>query len=164
MKLGLLSDTHGRYAIAERAARTLLLAGAQHLVHSGDVGDGVLDALSLVKLPVAFVFGNTDYDRAVLRKHAELLGFTCLGESGTIDVGGKRIAVTHGDIARHVDDVIDAQSADVLVTGHTHVKHDLRAGKVRRINPGALHRAPIKTVALLDLDANVLEWFTISDY
>ncbi len=158
-----MSDTHGRFVIAERAARMLLLAGAKHLIHAGDVGDGVLDAIALVRLPVAFVFGNNDYDRPAMRKHAELLGMNCLGEAGTIEVGGKKIAVTHGDIAKYVDAVIDAQSADYLVTGHTHVKHDLRAGRVRRINPGALHRAAVKSVALLDLDADVLEWFTISE-
>jgi uncharacterized protein len=164
MKVGLLSDTHGRFAIAERAARTLLLAGAKHLVHAGDVGDGVLDALAIVGLPVAFVFGNNDFDRATLRKHAELLGMTCLGEAGTIEVAGKRIAVTHGDVSKLVDAVIGAQSADYLITGHTHVRHDLQAGTVRRINPGALHRAQPKTAAVIDLETGVLEWFTISEF
>ncbi len=46
--------------------------------------------------------------------------------------------------------LLSEQKHDYLLQGHTHVRHDERIGKTRVINPGALHRAREKTVALLD--------------
>jgi len=48
-----------------------------------------------------------------------------------------------------------------LLQGHTHVRQDLRVSKMRIINPGALHRANPKTVALLDTSADSLEFLEI---
>jgi predicted phosphodiesterase len=51
---------------------------------------------------------------------------------------------------------LGTQGADYVLHGHTHVTRDERIGKTRIINPGALCRAAKKTVATLDLAADVL--------
>jgi predicted phosphodiesterase len=71
-------------------------------------------------------------------------------------LGGKRIAVTHGDHRAVVREMLDGQAHDYLLLGHTHVARDERVGRVRVINPGALHRAAVKSVALLDTSADAL--------
>jgi predicted phosphodiesterase len=47
------------------------------------------------------------------------------------------------------------------MVGHSHVPSEQRSGRVRIINPGALYRAATKTVALLDLARDRLEFLTL---
>lgn len=160
MLLGILSDTHDRVDTAAAGIAALKAAGAEYFLHCGDVGgESVLDLLA--GLSVAFVWGNTDWDRAALQRYAQDLGFECFGGFGEVERGGKRIAITHGDDARTVRRVLDDQRHDYLLLGHSHVKADERVGRVRVINPGALHRAKEKTVATLDTAADVLRFITI---
>jgi putative phosphoesterase len=163
VKIGILSDTHSRFSIALEAVRLLQQAGAEELIHCGDVGEErVLDAL--VGLPAAFVFGNNDYDRDGLRKYAGLIGVHCLGAYGVLERAGKRLAVTHGDDFRLISRLQrPPTTVDYLFTGHTHVRHDQRINGVRCINPGALYRAAIKSVALLDLSTDTLTFLNVPE-
>ncbi len=155
-RLGILSDTHGRADACQLAVRTLIDLGAQALAHCGDVGqEPVLDALAGHQ--VWFVWGNNDLERPRLARYAQDLGLACLGSFGRFEFGGRSFAITHGDNGQQVSAVGKAQEDDYLLTGHTHVAHDRRIGRLRWINPGALYRAQPKTVALLDLNADALE-------
>jgi hypothetical protein len=49
-----------------------------------------------------------------------------------------------------------AERPEVLLSGHSHSPSDGVVGEVRRINPGALHRADAFTVAVLDLTTGEL--------
>lgn len=161
MIIGILSDTHGDYEIANIAVKLLLDHGATALVHCGDVGDRrVLDALA--GTPSFFVFGNNDYDYEDLERYGNQIGVGCLQFGGGWAVDGKYIAITHGDNARTVHRFLEpANKADYLLTGHTHVRHDQRVGSTRWINPGALYRAKTKSVALLDLAADELTFLDV---
>ncbi|MCA9019008.1 MAG: metallophosphoesterase, partial [Planctomycetaceae bacterium] len=59
-------------------------------------------------------------------------------------------------ISRDLKPLLEAEP-DYLLTGHSHQSHDFRAGATRRINPGALFRAKVFTVAVLDLATDELE-------
>jgi putative phosphoesterase len=160
MLIGILSDTHGDADIAHVAVRALLDRGAEYLVHCGDVGStDVLDALA--GHPAMFVFGNTDFDTQVLTKYAGIIGIACGNTYGKLAFAGKTAVVTHGDDSRLVKQVIADQLVDYLFLGHTHQKLDRREGKVRIINPGALHRAAVKTVAILDTVKDELAFITV---
>lgn len=149
MLIGILSDSHDRYEMMAEAVRVLLERGAEFLIHCGDVGSAnMLDHLAGVKS--AFVFGNNDWDRAELERYAESIGIPYHGLALDLELDGKKIAVMHGDHTPRMESVLKAQTHDYLLHGHTHVKRDERVGKTRIINPGALHRAAVKTVALLD--------------
>jgi putative phosphoesterase len=156
MKLGILSDTHGRADAARRAVALLEAGGAEHLVHCGDVGaEAVLDCL--LGLPALFVFGNCDYDREALERHARIIGVRCGGRLATLEMAGRRIAITHGDDTGTVLQLLESQQYDYVLVGHTHRPLDRPAGRTRLINPGALHRAHPRTVALLNLDDGMLD-------
>ncbi|HEX8324789.1 MAG TPA: YfcE family phosphodiesterase [Tepidisphaeraceae bacterium] len=163
MIVGILSDTHGRADTAAVAVRLLREQKAEYLIHCGDVcGETVLDALAGV--PSAFVYGNNDYDRVDLARYAHALGIQCLGDGGTLDLGGKRIAVTHGDNSRTVTQLASKMTgAHYLLTGHTHQRHDRRVGSVRWINPGALYRALVRSVAVLDVSTDTLTFLNVPD-
>lgn len=151
MRIGILSDTHNQAERTRQAVQLLEQAGAEAFIHCGDFVEAEMLALILSK-PCYFVFGNNDSDSvpalravAAASKHA-----VCLEWGGMVTLLGKRIAVTHGHLTSEVRPLIAAQP-DYLLTGHSHHACDLREGGMRRINPGALHRAATFSVACLDL-------------
>ena len=161
MILGILSDTHDRDAAMAAGIETLRRSGAQFFVHCGDIGSRRCIDL-LAGLPSAFVFGNTDWDRAKLARYAASIDVPCYGTFAALEFDAKQIAVIHGDDFRLKQRLIDEQKHDYLLQGHTHIKDDRRVGKMRLINPGALHRAAVKTVATLDLAADVLRFHVVA--
>jgi putative phosphoesterase len=159
--VGILSDTHDRVEATHVAVALLRGGGAEFFIHCGDVGSElVLDALA--GLPSAFVFGNCDWDRRGIERYAAQIHVSCLGQSGELDLGGKIFFVTHGDDARALKQGLDSQRFDYVLHGHTHVRRDERIGKTRVINPGALHRAKEKTVAIVDTARDALTFLTVS--
>jgi len=160
MLLGILSDTHDRYEIMGAAVRTLKERGAAFFIHCGDVcTPNLLDHLA--GLPSAFVWGNCDWDRLALQRYGQAIDVPCYGAIADLELDGKRVAVLHGDDRAKLDAVLKVQGHDYLFHGHTHVKRDERIRRTRVINPGALFRASEKTVALLDTEADVLEYLVI---
>ena len=160
MIIGILSDTHDRFAAMKAGIETLQQAGASYFLHCGDIGGaGCIDLLA--GLQAAFVFGNTDWDRLTLSRYAESIGVPCFGAFGAIELDGKKIALLHGDDFRLKQKIIDEQKHDYLFQGHTHLRDDRRVGKTRLINPGALHRAGEKTVATLDLETDLLRYHVV---
>jgi uncharacterized protein len=160
MILGILSDSHGNAMMTRLGVAALRDAGAIAFAHCGDVGFGILE---LLPPGTWFVFGNNDYDRNDLREESRAMGLNCLSEFGTFELAGKTVALTHGDLMWHVNSTIETQSADYLLTGHSHRKHDLRAGRLRRINPGALSkpRDGSVSVAVLNLATDDLRFIEL---
>jgi putative phosphoesterase len=160
MLLGILSDTHDRSEMMKRAVLALQARGAAFFIHCGDLcAPQLLDHLA--GLPSAFVWGNCDWDRPAISRYAEAIHVPCYGALADLEFGGKRLAVLHGDDRLQMDALLSAQQHDYLLHGHTHVRRDERIGKTRVINPGALHRATEKTVALLDTASDRLEYLRI---
>ena len=160
MLIGILSDTHDRADAMASAVKLLRERGTDYFIHCGDVGsEHVLDYFA--GLPAAFVWGNTDYDRLGLQHYADKLSIACYGAFAEIPLEGKEFAVLHGDDWRARERILAQQRHDYLLQGHTHIRQDLKIGRVRCINPGALHRARPKTVALLDPQSDHLEFLTV---
>ena len=160
MRIGILSDTHGRTDAMAAAVRLLQDRGAEFLIHCGDLGsEHVLDYLAVV--PSAFVWGNCDFDRPALQRLADFLGVRCFGAFGHLSLDGKEIALLHGDDHALKAKIIQEQKHDYLFQGHTHVPQDARFGRVRLINPGALHRANPRSVALLDTATDAVEFLSL---
>ncbi len=158
--VGILSDTHDRLEQAIAGINLLREGGAEFLIHCGDVGgEQIIDELAGIQS--ALVWGNNDWDRRPLTRYAEILGIQVFQSFGEIELDGKRLAITHGDDGRIVRKVLDQQQHDYLLLGHSHIKSDQRRGRVRIINPGALHRAAEKSVALLDLASDGLQFIRI---
>jgi len=160
MILGILSDTHDRLDAMKAGLSALKSAGAEYYIHCGDVGgESILDQFA--GLPAAFVWGNNDFERRILARYAEQLGIRCLGVFGELELDGKLLAITHGDDPILNHRLLDSQKYDYFFQGHTHIPKDQRIGRTRLINPGALHRARPKTVAVLDLQTDDLRYIEI---
>lgn len=160
MIVGILSDTHGDFQIATRAIRLLREHGAEHLIHCGDVGDERVLA-AMAGMPATFTFGNNDWDHDELEQYGNAIGVACVQFGGSLVLDDKSIAITHGDNAKTVARFMDDPKTKYLFTGHSHVRHDKRIGRVRWINPGALFRAAMKTVATLDLATDALQYIEV---
>ncbi len=156
MRIGLLSDSHGRAARTREAVRLLVDRGAGMLLHMGDIEtEEVIDQLA--GLNSSLVFGNNDDERS-LGPYAASLGIRVLHPLGRIEVDGRSIAFTHGHIGSCLR---EAGTADYFIHGHTHCQRDERRGATRIINPGALHRAHPYSVALLDPSTDALEFVVV---
>jgi putative phosphoesterase len=150
MRLGILSDTHDELARTRLAVQMLRDAGAEALIHCGDLASPPIVA-ALAALPSWFVLGNHDADSVpALQRAAAEFGPVCLGWGGVVELAGKRIGVAHGHMTTDVRRVL-GERPDYLLSGHAHFPSDQLVGTVRRINPGGLHRADEFTVAVLDL-------------
>jgi putative phosphoesterase len=161
MHIGILSDTHNQVQRTKEAVALLIGRGAEVLVHCGDL-TGPEVVFECWVSPSYFVFGNCDFDRQTLREAIASIGGTCLEQGGLITLGGRRIAITHGDSDRELNRLASLQP-DYLFSGHTHRMSDVQRGPTRWINPGALHRASVWTVAILNLASNDLGLLTVRD-
>lgn len=160
MRIGILSDTHDQLDRTLAAVEILRTEGAELLVHCGDFTETPIVA-ACASLPLYFVFGNNDCDMApFLRQAAVDAGAHCLGWCGTFELAGKRIGVAHGHLTTDIRRVLNDRP-DYLLSGHSHMPHDLREGSLRRINPGALYRARDFSVALLDLESDDLRFIPV---
>jgi uncharacterized protein len=161
MLLALLSDTHDNAANTQAALALLKPHHPAAWLHAGDlVAPEMLDHFAGLD-PFHFVFGNNEYDHAAIRSRALALQLHCHGEFADLSLAGKRIALLHGHDGALLHKLTRSEDYDYVVHGHTHLRQDARRGKTRIINPGALHRAKAKSVALLDLNADHLQFLEI---
>ena len=154
MKIGILSDTHDQVERTSKAVAALIGAGAEALVHCGDLTCPAV-VLECAARPCYYVFGNNDFDHNILGRAIRRSGGVSLGRGGEIALEGRRIAVTHGDSSAELRRLA-ALAPDYLLFGHSHRKGDERRGPTRWVNPGALYRAPEWTVAVIDLEVDSL--------
>jgi putative phosphoesterase len=162
MRVAILSDSHGRVDVVKRALALLAPLSPDVYIHCGDVGgEAVFDAF--IGLPFHFVWGNTDEPSHGLRTYVTSIGFTCPRGPLRLTLGGKEFAVFHGHEIEFADE-LDEPHADYVLHGHTHETADRRVGRARVINPGALYRARIKTVATLDLPTDTLQFHVVEPH
>lgn len=155
MKLGILSDTHGQVRRTRAAAEQLKARGVEAVIHCGDIGSQavlleLVEAFAPPAIPVHAVYGNVDYDDYVGA------GIELHGRFADLELGGRRIAIVHGDDGGRLYVACTSGRYDYVFTGHTHAREDRRQGRTRIINPGALQRTPQPGVAVLDLETDAL--------
>ena len=133
MRIGIVSDSHGRRLAVSLALAELRERGVTTVLHCGDI------------------------DKEALRSAIADIGGTLHDHFGSVDLEGVKIAFLHGDDQRMMRDVERSGYYDFLFYGHTHQAEEHRSGPTRVINPGALHRARPKTFLVLDLESREVE-------
>ena len=148
MRLGIISDTHGRlpnevFDVFEQV---------DHILHGGDVG-GVDLLVELEALaPVTAVYGNTD-------------GFDIRGrcdQVAKLELDGFYITVTHGDQFGMPNAIVlheNFPEAEIIVYGHTHVPLlELIDQTVTVMNPGSAGNPPDgrpPSVGIMELEPGI---------
>ena len=150
MLIAVLSDSHSDFKTIELALARLRGSGVEHVFHCGDI-DGPEAAAMFGEFPTSFVVGNVDSDLDAIRRAIEESGNRCYGRLCEVEFRGRRIAMQHGDDARSLRSLEQSGKFDLLSYGHTHVAEQHCVGSTLVVNPGALHRARTKSIALIDL-------------
>ena len=138
MQIGVLSDTHGLL----RPEVLPALAGCDHLLHAGDVGDpAILDALRTVA-PVTAIRGNID-------RHGPC---AALPATEAVELGGRLFYLVHAREDLDIDPV--TAGVAMIISGHSHKPRLHELNGVQYLNPGSAgprrFRLPV-TLALLTL-------------
>jgi putative phosphoesterase len=142
MVVGVVSDTHGLL----RPEVIPALAGVEHILHAGDVGDPeILERLREVA-PVTAIRGNVDVHGVC----------SSLPSTEAIELGGSLVYMVHS--LADLDLNPKAASLSVVVFGHSHVASVETRDGVMYLNPGSCgprrFRLPV-TVALLRIEDGV---------
>ncbi|MCD6365279.1 MAG: metallophosphoesterase family protein [Planctomycetes bacterium] len=155
MRVGIVSDSHGREKTLAAALEVLSAENVRAIVHCGDIGSqACLAQLGGFEGDSYAVAGNTDRHIAELSALAAEAGvaFHPVVVEVPIDVG-RYLAATHGHNEHVLAELIAGKEFPYVCHGHTHRARDERVGSVRVICPGALRhpREPhYPTVAVLD--------------
>jgi putative phosphoesterase len=152
MKIGILSDTHNDIQATQHAMEIFRGRGIRLLFHCGDITSA--DVLPHLKgFEVYVVRGNMDrHNLKSLRKQAvSQEGVHWLDKGDVVELGGKRVAITHGDLEPVYDKLLK-KAPDYVLHGHTHRRRDERVDGTRVINPGALGGVQYESRSLCVLD------------
>ena len=142
MLVGVISDTHGLL----RPEALVALAGVEHILHAGDVGDArILDALREIA-PVTAIRGNVDQ----WGDCAELPA------TEYVELAGKAFYLVHSE--DWLDLKPEAAGLACVVSGHSHRASVQTRGGVLYLNPGSAgpqrFKLPI-TLALMTVSTEI---------
>jgi len=138
MVVGVISDTHGIL----RSEAIAALAGVDHILHSGDVGDaGILDALRAIA-PVTAIRGNIDIHGSCAK----------LPATDFVELAGIVFYLVHSVEWLDINPVVAGVA--VVVSGHSHRPKIQTRNEVLYLNSGSAgprrFRLPV-TVAVVEV-------------
>ena len=155
MIVGLIADTHDRLPLVDKAVERLNHEKVDLVLHAGDYVAGFsVQHLKPLKAPLIGVFGNNDGDHELLQKKFRELGAELRGRFAEVRVDGLRIAMLHGEEEELLNSLINAESHDLIVHGHTHEAKTYRKGKTLVVNPGEVcgYVSGKSTIAILNTE------------
>jgi len=154
MLIGLIADTHDNLPLVDKAVKKLNEMNVGLVLHAGDyVAPFVIPKFKELKAKLIGVFGNNDGDRELLNKRFnEYDGLEMRRNFAEIFVDGLKIALLHGNEEELLKALINSESFDVVVHGHTHKAEVYRRGKTLIVNPGEVcgYLTGKSTIALFD--------------
>jgi hypothetical protein len=160
MKICILSDSHDNRPLLEAAVRDAQAAGAETVLHCGDVvAPSTLEVLQPFNLPVHVIHGNNTGDLYMMGRISAKAASqtTYYGQDAGIELGGRRIFLVH--YPHYARAMATTGDWDLVCCGHDH-KTDIRSidnikgEHTWLVNPGTVGgiKAPA-TWVLGDLDS-----------
>lgn len=167
MRIGIVSDTHGKSKRLAKALELFAAHGVQAVVHCGDIVSAD-DVAMLGRFAGAayLVAGNMDrHALGSLAGAADAAGVTFAADFLAVPLGdGRHLAATHGNLEELLEELIHGGQYAYVCHGHSHHRRDERQGPTRVINPGALHHPRDRhgeSVCVLDSRAGTVEFIKI---
>lgn len=159
-KIGIISDTHGKLTQTQWAVEIFRQQEVSLIIHCGDIGDSAV-VHAFRGIETHFVFGNTDGNNLMLCNAAEEDGNHFHGWFGSLICENVRIFFLHGHQTERFEQEIDSGDWDFVCFGHTHQAAYQMYGNTRILNPGALHRTAMPSVAVVALPDMTVESFNV---
>jgi hypothetical protein len=153
MIVGIMADTHDRLSLVDKAVRVLNEQNVELVLHAGDyIAPFVIPHFKPLKAKFIGVFGNNDGEKNGLKKKFKEIGAEIRGNFADVTVDGLKIALLHGSEEELLRSLINVESHDIIIHGHTHEAKTYRNGKTLVINPGEVcgYLTEKSTVALLN--------------
>lgn len=165
MHIGIMSDSHGDIPRTIRAIEAIRKYEPVHVFHCGDIcSQQVITELEAgfaePEVPVTCVLGNCDSWSAGLSPDMSFLRIE--PHLAKVEIAGRKIAVVHGHEMDLFEQVCMSGEFAYVLTGHTHVRSDDQFNDTRVINPGALHRSPEPSCAVLNIMTDELKYLFLS--
>jgi putative phosphoesterase len=144
MKICIVSDSHDNRHLLETAVREAQAAGAQAVLHCGDVvAPGTLEVLRPFGLPVHVIHGNNTGDLYMMARIASLSASRVHyhGQDAGIKLAGRRIFLVH--YPHYAVAMATTGEWDLVCCGHDH-RADIRrienmaGGQTLLVNPGTV--------------------------
>jgi uncharacterized protein len=160
MKICILSDSHDNRTLLAAAVRDAQAAGAEAVLHCGDVvAPSTLEVLQPFNLPVHVIHGNNTGDLFMMGRTASLATnrTSYYGQDAGIELGGRHIFLVH--YPHYAAAMATTGDWDLVCCGHDHMV-DIRSidnitgTATWLVNPGTVGgiKAPA-TWVLGDLDS-----------
>lgn len=124
MKICIVSDSHDRSDALVAAITEAKTAGAQAVIHCGDlIGAHTLRAPLKLGVVIHAVHGNNIGDIAALYRMMETSGgqFSYHGQEAMLELAGRKIFVTH--MPHHARAFACTGDYDLVCHGHSHQAH-----------------------------------------
>lgn len=137
MLIGIISDSHDNLPKIDAAVAKLNSLGVGLVLHAGDYCSpfAVLRFQGLQSKLIG-VLGNNDAEKELLKTKFETLGHELRRRYSSVELGGLRIGLIHGDEQTLLDDIIRSQAYDLVVSGHIHSVMQARTGRTISLNLG----------------------------
>lgn len=154
MKIGIIADTHDNLPLVGKAIDKLNREKIEMVLHAGDyVAPFTVVRFKKLKAKLIGVFGNNDGDHEFLKKRfSDIEAAEIRGNFAEVTADGLKIALLHGEDEELLQSLINTESYDVVVYGHSHEARTFKRGKTIVINPGEIcgYLSGKSTMALLD--------------
>ncbi|MDH5782421.1 MAG: metallophosphoesterase [Candidatus Bathyarchaeota archaeon] len=137
MIIGIIADTHDRLPLVDKAVKVLNEQKVELVLHAGDyIAPFVIPHFKPLKAKFIGVFGNNDGEKDGLKKKFREIGAEIHENFADVTIDGLRIALVHGSEEELLRALINLESYDIIIHGHTHEAKTYRKGRTLVINPG----------------------------
>lgn len=154
MKIAIMSDSHDRWDLLDKAVESANQENAEVLLFAGDLiapASGV-KFLSGFTGDTHFIFGNNDGDKFKLTSFMLEKGITAHSPNFEGEFEGKKIFMDHYPRAAEI--AAKSGEFDVCIYGHNHLYRLDKVGETILLNPGAILGDKEKSsFAFLDTDS-----------
>ena len=126
MKIAVISDSHDHKDNILNVISIINERNVEVLIHCGDyvapfVRRWFNELNDSIKKNFYGVFGNNDGERLFLKKNlGQICKFPENGNEWILELGGKRIFVSHMPRQETLDALANSGSFDIVLSGHTH--------------------------------------------
>ena len=168
MKVCIVSDSHDHRPLLAAAASAAKAAGAEAVLHCGDVvAPSTLSVLEPFGLPIHVIHGNNTGDLYMMARIANQPGnqITFYGQDAGIELGGRKIFLVH--YPHYARAMATTGDWDLVCCGHDHETRietvpNIKGKETHVVNPGTVGGVAAPATWILgDLDSMTFEIHTV---